>query len=509
MVIAIWSGISKPNLNEYIGFLVAELESVLSNGIFVKNHHVTVEFGRVLCDTPARCHMKGAVVKYFMLKKSILLDLYIDVEFLNDSQFRNHITHFLLIGVVSFNAKHGCQKCTTIGVHCSTYNRVSFPNCDAARRTDDSFRKRIDKDHHKERSLLENLKIDMIAAFPTSDSLHLLDLGITKRCMIRWIFGERGYMQKWSKNTTNNVSKLLETCQRYMPVDIDRAVRNLSCVKKWKGLEYRTILIYIGMVVFKDVLNENEYTHFLTLSCAVRICMTSGYKDYWLIAEQMFKWYVQEYGKLYGKHTIGSNVHLLTHIVDDMKVHEVESLMELSTYKYENSLRLLGLKLRHSNLPLEQVSRRLIEMSQLRLRNDSHSLPRLEKCSPELLYPNQSMLFEAVTYKTIKITHGFILTSKKSNDSWFLTKNNQIVKMQYAKFENDKYLLMGMNIRNKTHLFDKPIDSTRLKIFTSDGILDDELHTYGINDIASKMICLPFEDNFAFIPILHTMESLS
>lgn len=112
-------------------------------------------------------------------------------------------------------------------------------------------------------------------------------------------------------------------------------------------------------------------------------------------------------------------------------------------------------------------------------------------------------------YKTIKISQSLILSSKKMNDSWFLTRNDQIVKMQCAKFEKDKYLLIGNRVRNKTHLFVTPINSTRLKIFSSDGILDDELYTYEINDVASKMICLPIEDNFAFIPILHSMESSS
>lgn len=389
------------------------------------------------------------------------------------------------IGVVNFNAKHGCQKCNTVGEYSHEYNRVSFPNLDATRRTDDSFRKREDKDHHKEKSIFENLKIDMVLGFPSSDSLHLLDLGVMKRCMIRWIFGERGYTQKWSKITIDNVSKRLESCQRYMPVDIHRAVRNLNCVRKWKGLEFRTVLLYIGMVVFKGVLNDNEYNHFLILCCAVRICMSVGFKNYWPIAEQMFKCYVQRYGSLYGEHTIGSNIHLLTHIVEDMNAQNVESLMDLSAYEYENSLRLLGMKLRHGHLPLEQVSRRLIEMSQLRTSSDSHNSMKLEKFSPQDLN----------------------LSSKKSNDSWFLTKNDEIVKMQCANFENDKYLVMGKVIKNKTHLFAAPINSTRLKIFSSDGVLDDEPCTFDINDVASKLICLPFEENFAFIPLIHTMKN--
>lgn len=48
-------------------------------------------------------------------------------------------------------------------------------------RTDEKFRDRFQPEHHLNYSILEKLKIDMIKGFPTSDPLHLLDLGLMKR----------------------------------------------------------------------------------------------------------------------------------------------------------------------------------------------------------------------------------------------------------------------------------------------------------------------------------------
>lgn len=48
-------------------------------------------------------------------------------------------------------------------------------------RTDTDFRARKQPMHHKERSILEELSIDMVKAFVTSDPLHLFELGILKR----------------------------------------------------------------------------------------------------------------------------------------------------------------------------------------------------------------------------------------------------------------------------------------------------------------------------------------
>lgn len=186
--------------------------------------------------------------------------------------------------MVNFNSKNGCQKCTTFGCYSKKYKRVYFPDSNAVSRTDAEFRARKYGEHHKERSLLENLDIDMIFSFPSSDPLHLLDLGVMKRCLVRWVFGEKGYTRKWSKCSIERVSRLLENCQKYMPTDIHRAIRNLKYLRKWKGVEFRTVLLYVGMAIFDEVLDANEFNHFMLLCCAVRICSSSLYKNYLPIA---------------------------------------------------------------------------------------------------------------------------------------------------------------------------------------------------------------------------------
>lgn len=152
-----------------------------------------------------------------------------------------------------FNHRNGCQKCVTIGEYVKEFHRMCFPEIDAARRTNESFRTRSQPNHHKEKSLFEDIGIDMILAFPTSDPLHLLELGVMRRCIYRWVFGEKGYRGKWSKSLVELTSRLLEQCQREMPEDIHRAVRKLDSLRHWKGLEYRTILLYVGSVIFKQV----------------------------------------------------------------------------------------------------------------------------------------------------------------------------------------------------------------------------------------------------------------
>lgn len=62
MVVAIWFGSQKPSsLNEYLHPFVSELKEILTNGVTVNGHLITVLFHCCVCDSPARAFIKGIV----------------------------------------------------------------------------------------------------------------------------------------------------------------------------------------------------------------------------------------------------------------------------------------------------------------------------------------------------------------------------------------------------------------------------------------------------------------
>lgn len=74
------------------------------------------------------------------------------------------------------------------GVYSHRFHKVCFPRIavsddERARemRTDETFRRRVQPQHHHGRSILEDLPIDMVETFPIADAMHLFDLGIMKR----------------------------------------------------------------------------------------------------------------------------------------------------------------------------------------------------------------------------------------------------------------------------------------------------------------------------------------
>lgn len=265
------------------------------------------------------------------------------------------------------------------------------------------------------------------------------------------------------------------------------------------------------------VLPDAEYNHFLMLCVAARICSCDIYKNYISIASQLFKLYVEDYITIYGRHTIGSNVHNLIHVTEDMQRCGVGNLMQISTYKFENSLRVLTLKLKHSNRPLEQLVRRTLENEQIDRTLHSnlfHPIPFVPRISCELKQKNVSV------FKKIELSSDTFLSSRrydleiqdsafKGNDAWFLTKSSDIVKMLFVQKIGIDFIIHGLKIKTKDSFFKTPIDSRKIDIYTSPGELETDSRLYNINSIKAKMMCIEIGKQSVFIPLLHSLEVIN
>lgn len=175
---------------------------------------------------------------------------------------------------------------------------MSFPNCYAPLRTDEGFRNRIDPAHHKtlEITPLETLpEFDIVNGIITADELHLLHLGVMKRLLHAWVMPKRSTVHKWTRDQTDMVNKFLETIK--LPSEIHRAMRTLSSVKIWKGLEYRNFLMYTGIVALLNVYDASNATFkmFACLFTGTIICSSKQFNDILEIAEQCYQKFVQHY----------------------------------------------------------------------------------------------------------------------------------------------------------------------------------------------------------------------
>lgn len=156
----------------------------MNTGIIVNDNLLKLEISNIVCDAPA---------------KSFLLN------------------------VKNVNAYNGCTSCIVQGVYIE--NRVAFLSLNSPLRTDDSFRKKIDKDYHKGNSPLELLPINMIDTV-CLDYMHCVLLGVVKRLVQFWIKGKKDI--RLIKKTKNRINKDISHLRSYIPSEFCRLPRQLD-----------------------------------------------------------------------------------------------------------------------------------------------------------------------------------------------------------------------------------------------------------------------------------------
>lgn len=379
---------------------------------------------------------------------------------------------------------------------------MSFPNINCPKRTDQSFRNREQQEHHKERSIIEDITgVDMIGDFPISDPLHLLHLGIMKKCLIRWVDGTKSYKSKLRTPELNRINATLGKLKFELPTEIHRTVRDLNTLHFWKGTEYRTFLLYLGIIALKDIVHIDEYNHFVQLSCAVILLSSKVYEcvvHNTVLIDSLLEAYIEKYIELYGEQSISSNVHNLVHVKDD--VIRLGDLNSISTYPFENALRMMKLKLRGMSKPLEQLSRRMAEIFQVM---DFKAQPSNQTTQLKNPFHHDKSKFQAV------FLGEFRLSSQKFGDKWFMTHQKHIIEFKYATVLNGVIMLHGYEVKVKRDFFTYPLHSSKLNIYSttnSQSGENDEILAFKIEDIKCKMICTSCNTEFIFQPLLHTLK---
>lgn len=424
-------------------------------------------------------------------------------------------------GTANFNAQHGCQKCIIVG----SYNELSHTNVfgtgrEFPKRTDEGFRSNDCEKHHKCKSPLVQLDLDMVKQFPIGDSLHLLHLGIMKRLLFAWRDGIfRKTRTKLSAEQIRTLSKFLTTkCK--MPREIHRRVRGLDCLSHWKGLECRTFLLYVGIVALKDVLPYTGYQHFLTFFCAITICESSTLANFLPLAREMLTHFVNCFKSIYGAQYVTSNVHNLMHLVDDVEF--LGNLQSFTAYPFENMLGNIKRLIRGTKFSLRQVANRITELTAatqsiefdleksssmqsqeltLAKQNVGENVPSKFKPIP---VNSETLFFSRINFENFSI-------STDSTNKWLLTTDNQIVSVENIISSDDgkKVLLYGIEITNKRDFFDLPIQSSILNIYASDHFSKENVESklFDPTEIKCKLVHLEYSNTTdVFIPLLHTSK---
>lgn len=371
------------------------------------------------------------------------------------------------------------------------------------KRTHQNYVMKSKEDHHVgDISILTTLpSFDIVSCF-SLDYIHLVCLGVVRKLILLWIKGHINI--RYPSWKIKQISKNLVDIKIHIPCEFARKPRSLEEVNRWKAVEFRTFLLYVGTIVTKSVLNDEHWKHFFGLSIAMNILLSPDQGSHIHIARILLDNFVKKFGIIYGTHFISHNIHGLTHICDDYE--KFGSLDHCSTFPFENYMGSLKRMLRKPSKPLQQIIKRYNEKCYLKFnfefKKTSYQLGGYHERGPTIENILDSDQFTSILLETMKIK------TNVDPDSYFCTNDGNIVKVFniiFNKDEND-VILICKKYKNKKIMFNNPIKSSKLSMYVVDKLCDGFIW-YRICEVKQKVMFLPDQSGRNIvIPIVHSIK---
>jgi hypothetical protein len=310
-IAAVFCGTSKPGcLDLYLQPLINELNALKETGIVLHGKLYTVQVLGFSCDAPARAYLKC---------------------------------------VKGHTGFYGCEKCSQKGK--TVDGNMTFPDLSAAKRTDEFFfMQQKQKEHRKGVSPLLELQLGLVSRFPL-DYMHLICLGFVNKLIMYWLHGKRAV--RVGPTQRQIISDGIVRLAPFLCEEFSRKLCPLKEIERWKAVEFRTFLLYVGPLVMRPAIPSALYHHFMLLNAAVTILTNSNLchrtVDY---ADTLLRKFVSESKVLYGPESLVYNMHNLIHVCDDVKKFGL--LDDFSCFQFDSKLDHLKRKLRSGNKALAQ-----------------------------------------------------------------------------------------------------------------------------------------------------------
>lgn len=295
------------------------------------------------------------------------------------------------------------------------------------------------------------------------DYMHLVCLGVMRKLINLWLNKGSTDIRLPSWKIKEITTSLLQI-KKCVTNDFPRKPRGIEEYSRWKATEFRQFLLYSGPVILENILSNDCYQHFLTLSISMRIMLSLDHGCYLNYANQLLHYFVKHFQELYGSHFISHNVHGLLHLADDYIKHG--PLDNCSAFPFENYMKSLKGMLRKHEKPLQQVVKRYEEQI---------------KC--ENLKLNE---FKKNTFCT------------NEPNCFCLTYDGYVVKITDIIGDT----IVGQYFTNKTDLFVIPMKSSLLNIFIVNN-LSDSTKQWNTDFVNKKLIIFNFENKLVAMPIIH------
>ena len=77
-----------------------------------------------------------------------------------------------------------------------------------------------------------------------------------------------------SERQLKEIDTNIKQLNNFLPIDFNRKPTELKeGLKRYKATQFRTILLYYGMIIFRKYLPEKIFDHYMLLSVAIRLLL--------------------------------------------------------------------------------------------------------------------------------------------------------------------------------------------------------------------------------------------
>lgn len=361
-------------------------------------------------------------------------------------------------------------------------NCVCFPGKAGNLRSDEAFKKyEYDSDFQTSKTILNEIpRLGLVSGVPL-DPMHLLYLGVMRKLILIWLFSSR-QIYKLPSRVVDNISKSFLSLRNFITNDFVRKPRALKYIKYFKATELRLILLYTGVIVFKNYSDPNVYLNYLTLHVAVTIANNPIFcrnKELLNYAEKLLEKFVEDFEYLYSANYVSPNIHYLLHLISD--VRKYGQLENFSAFRFENHIWQLKKMIRKGDQPLQQLMRRCAEI-------DLSNNVKFED-TDEIFFSKKHYdgpltdSFETTTqYKIIKTKQSTINCADEKNH--YIMIDNKIVAniLNIVVSKNNEIFFVGKQMKNYGDFYNLPIPSSQLGInIVDDGI--SRLESWNVNKL--------------------------
>lgn len=327
--------------------------------------------------------------------------------------------------------------------------------------------------------------------------MHLLYIGVFKRLLhfgCLWL--EHG---NFMEILLILYLKFLCFLENFVPKIFNRKPRSLNDFKLFKATEFRRILLYDGIVAFKNLIHHNVYKHFLLLHSAVYILSSSTLiRTHLHLAEQFIRTFISHSVVIYGKSFVVYNVHSLSHLSKECQEHG--TLDDFSAFRYENRLKSIKDSLMSGYKPLQQIARRDLEKEKINIILDSK--PNQFTLSLKHFITNE--IIRGSQYRKVVIGNVcFRIGTDK--DSCFKTLNGNVVLLKNLVYRHQTLFFVGCKFKKQEDFYTYPLPSSELGIICVSQ-LEDRKIAYPLNDIECKCYLIPNQETWLCVPLLHTIS---